>query len=101
MTRKFKDHPNAQACVIESEDGYKALQSYQTIVAEVDTEGWLRINTMEDPNTGKLSKTTGHHISWFLRELGIKYQPYQLAKQLYNDNAQMNVYTGEVIFNAR
>lgn len=94
MTRKFKDHPNAQACVIENEDGYKALQSYQTIVAEVDAEGWLRIN-------GLYSATTRKHIGWFVRELGIKYQPYQLAKQLYNDHAQMNVYTGEVIFNVR
>ena len=94
MMRKFKDHPNAQAWIIENEDGYKALQSYQTIVAEVDTEGWLHIN-------GLYSMTTRKHISWFLRELGINYQPYQLAKQLYGDNAQMNIYTGEVIFNVR
>lgn len=94
MMRKFKDHPNAQAWIIENEDGYKALQSYQTIVAEVDTEGWLHIN-------GLYSMTTRKHIGWFLRELGIKYQPYQLAKQLYGDNAQMNIYTGEVIFNVR
>ena len=87
MTRKFKDHPNAQAYVIENEDGYKALQSYQTIVATVDEEGWLHIN-------GLYSATTRKHIGWFMRELGFT---YQLAKQLYNDNAQMNIYTGEVI----
>ena len=87
MTRKFKDHPYAQACVIECDDGYKALQSYQTIVAEVDTEGWLHIN-------GLYSPTTIRHIGWFMRELGFT---YQLAKALYVDNKEMNIYTGEVI----
>ena len=87
MTRKFKDHPYALACVIECDDGYKALQSYQTIVAEVDTEGWLHIN-------GLYSPTTIRHIGWFMRELGFT---YQLAKALYVDNKEMNIYTGEVI----
>lgn len=87
MTRKFKDHPYAQACVIECDDGYKALQSYQTIVTEVDTEGWLHVN-------GLYSPTTIRHIGWFMRELGFT---YQLAKALYVDNKEMNIYTGEVI----
>ena len=96
MIMKFKDHPNAQAKMIINEDGSMELQSYETIVVKVDREGWLRIVTMRNPKTGELSMTTGHHISWFLRELGIKYQPYQLAKQLYFDNAEMNVGTGEI-----
>ena len=92
MTRKFTDHPYAQACVIECDDGYKALQSYETMIAEVDTEGWLKILTMHKPN-GELSHTTIRHLGWFMRELGFT---YQLAKALYIDNKEMNIETGEV-----
>ena len=93
MVRQFKDHPYAQACVIECEDGYKALQSYETMIAEVDPEGWLRILTMHKPN-GELSHTTIRHLGWFMRELGFT---YQLAKALFYDHKEMNIYTGEVI----
>lgn len=87
MTRKFKDHPHAQACIIECNDGYKALQSYETIVIEINPEGWLHVN-------GLYTMTTKRHMGWFMRELGFT---YQLAKQLYEDNKEMNIYTGEVI----
>ena len=93
MVRKFADHPYAQATVIEMPDGYKALVSYETTVVEIDSEGWLHVNTLCMP-CGKLSMTTIRHIGWFMRELGFT---YQLAKQLYNDNKEMNIYTGEVI----
>ena len=96
MVRKFKDHPYAQAQVIEQDNGYKALQSYDTMIAIVDTEGWLKILTLNNPNTGELSHTTIRHLGWFMRELGFT---YQLAKQLYYDNAEMNIKTGEVRFN--
>ena len=87
MTRKFADHPYAQAQVITYPDGTRMLQSYATIVAEVDNEGWLHIH-------GLYSMTTIRHIGWFMRELGLT---YQLAKQLYNDQKEFNIYTGEVI----
>lgn len=90
---KFKDHPYAQAQIEEFEmpcDGLaKILTSYSTVVATIDEEGWLHIN-------GLYSATTRKHIGWFMRELGFN---YQLAKQLYNDNAEMNIETGEVRFN--
>ena len=90
---KFKDHPYAQAQIEEFEipcDGLaKILVSYTTVVATIDTEGWLHIN-------GLYSATTRKHIGWFMRELGFN---YQLAKQLYNDNVEMNIKTGEVRFN--
>ena len=94
MVRKFKDHPYAQAQVIECDDGYKALQSYPTIIIEIDPEGWMKVLTMHNPNTGALSHTTIRHIGWFMRELGFT---FQLAKQLYYDRKEMNIYTGEVI----
>jgi len=87
MMRKFKDHPHAQAYITESLDGAQILVSYKTAVAEIDCEGWLRIN-------GLYSMTTRKHIGWFMRELGFT---YQLAKALYVDNKEMNIYTGEVI----
>ena len=87
MTRKFADHPYAQAQIISYYDGSQALQSYQTIVVEIDPEGWLKVN-------GLYSMTTIRHIGWFMRELGLT---YQLAKALYHDNKEYNIFTGEVI----
>ena len=85
--RRFSDHPCAQATIIEYTNGAKTLVSYSTPVVYVDEEGWLRVN-------GLYSMTTIKHIGWFMRELGFT---YQLAKQLYNDRKEMNIYTGEVI----
>lgn len=87
--RKFNDHKYAQAEIIEYSDGRKELISYVTPVIEIDVEGWLKVN-------GLYSATTRRHIGWFMRELGLT---YQLAKTLYGDNAEMNIYTGEVKFN--
>ena len=87
MTRKFKDHPYAQAQVNTYMDGSQALQSYQTIVITIDPEGWLHVN-------GLYSMTTIRHIGWFMQELGFT---YQLAKQLYKDRKEFNIYTWEVI----
>lgn len=85
--RKFNDHKYAQAQVVTYPDHSQALISYATTVVEIDPEGWLRVN-------GLYSRTTIRHISWFMRELGFT---YQLAKQLYWDRKEMNIYTGEVI----
>ena len=64
------------------------LVSYATPVAELDlSTGWLHIN-------GLYSMTTRRHIGWFMRELGNF--TYQLAKQLYEDNKEFNIRTGEV-----
>lgn len=89
-TRKFKDHPHAKAWILEHDSGEKVLVSYTTPVVTIDNEGWLHVN-------GLYSMTTIKHIGWFMRELGFT---YQLAKALYIDNKEMNIYTGEVIDNA-
>ena len=86
-TRKFKDHPYAKAWIITHHTGEQVLISYMTPVIEIDREGWLHVN-------GLYSMTTIKHIGWFMRELGFT---YQLAKQLYNDRKEFNIYTGEVI----
>lgn len=85
MIIKFTDHKYAQAHM-EPIHGGLALYSYTTRVAEV-RDGWLRI-------FGLFSMTTRRHIGWFMRELG-KFN-YQLAKQLYEDDKEFNIYTGEV-----
>jgi len=85
MMIKFENHKSAQTYMEPIQNGL-ALYSYTTKVAEVK-DGWLRIN-------GLYSMTTRKHIGWFMQELGFT---YQLAKQLYNDRKEMNIYTGEVV----
>lgn len=85
--RRFSDDPNAQATINEYSDGSKTLVSYITEVVKIDHEGWLHVR-------GLYSMTTIKHIGWFMRELGLS---YQLAKKLYNDRKEFNIYTGEVI----
>lgn len=86
MTRKLKAMPYAQAWVGEGDNGMKVLRSYETIVAVVNPEGWLEI-------FGLYSATTRKHISAFMRELGLT---YQMAKAIYENKEEMNIYTGEV-----
>lgn len=85
-SRKFNDHKYAQAQINTYANGSRALQSYNTIVVEIDPEGWLKVN-------GLFSMTTIRHIGWFMRELGFT---YQLAKALYYDHKIFNIETGEV-----
>ena len=85
--RKFADHQYAQAQIITYSDHSQELVSYTTTVITIDSEGWLHVN-------GLYSMTTIRHIGWFMRELGFT---YQLAKQLYMDQKDFNIYTGEVI----
>ena len=85
-SRKFTDHKYAQAQINTYPDGTQALQSYSTIVVEIDPEGWLKVN-------GLYSMTTIRHIGWFMRELGFT---YQWAKALYYDRKVFNIETGEV-----
>ena len=92
MIIKFTDHKYAQAHM-EPIHGGLALYSYTTKVAELK-DNWLRIITMENPSTGKLSHTTIRHIGWFMREIGGF--TYQLAKALYYDRKVFNIETGEV-----
>lgn len=85
MIRKFNEHPNAQAWVIEHENGDKRLVSYNTTVCAIYGD-WLVVY-------GLFSATTRKHIGWFMRELGLD---YQLAKALYEMGYTMNIKTGEI-----
>ena len=78
-------HKYAQACVNYFSDGPIELQSYATRIISITPEGWLSC-------TGTYSMTTIKHIGWFMRDHGFT---YQLAKQMYLDNKEFNIYTGE------
>ena len=79
-------HKYASTYVRIFDDNTVQLVSYVTTVIEITPDGWLHVN-------GLYSMTTIRHIGWFMRELGFT---YQLAKQLYEDNKEFNIYTGEV-----
>lgn len=83
---KFNDHKSASACINYYADGTIALQSYNTIVAEINPAGWLKVN-------GLYSMTTRKHIGWFMRHFNFT---YQLAKQIFEDDKIFNIHTGEV-----
>ena len=85
LTKAVAGHEYAQAREFFFEDGTVELQSYTTLVISITPEGWLHC-------TGLYSMTTIKHIGWFMRERGLT---YQLAKQLYLDNKEFNVYSGE------
>lgn len=78
-------HKYASTYVRIFDDDTIQLVSYTTTVIEITPEGWLSV-------TGLYSMTTIKHIGWFMRERGMT---YQLAKQLYKDNKEYNIYTGE------
>ncbi len=79
-------HEYAQARENFFDDGTVQLQSYSTIIIEIDPEGWLHV-------TGLYSMTTIKHIGWFMRSRGLT---YQLAKKMLYDHKDYNVRTGEV-----
>ena len=78
-------HKYAQAQEIFYDDNTVKLVSYNTTVIVISPDGWLRCN-------GLYSATTIKHIGWFMRERGFT---YYLAKQMYLDHKEFNVYTGE------
>lgn len=89
---KFADHRYAQCYMRHYEAGTTALISYNTCVAVVDDEGWLRVN-------GLYSMTTRKHLGWFAKELsrvfGINLT-YSDLRDLYTSGDMLNLLTGEV-----
>lgn len=83
--KPMANHPYANAHVRIWDDDTVELVSYTTIIIRITPEGWLSV-------TGLYSMTTIKHIGWFMRERGFT---YQLAKQLYLDNKEFNINTGE------
>lgn len=91
--KKLSRMPYAQAHVEIDAAGNIHLISYVTLVCTITADGWLTC-------TGTYSRTTLKHIGAFMREYvqwpnGECGDAYT-AKQCYEGNYRMNVYTGEV-----
>ena len=88
IVKVLKSMPYAQAHIRVCDNGSVHLFSYETMVAEIDKDGWLRIY-------GLFSQTTRRHISAFMKE----YTPctYSTAKQIYQDDMVLNIKTGEIV----
>lgn len=86
--RTLEKMPYANAKVYVGEEGNIALQSYNTVVAVIDPEGWLTVN-------GTYSATTRKHISAFMHEYGKGYNYYD-AKSAYLNSYELNLNTGEM-----
>ena len=85
ITKTNNGHKYASTFVRIYDDNTVEMVSYTTTVIVIDPQGWLRCN-------GLYSATTIKHIGWFMRERGFT---YYLAKQMYVDGKEFNVYTGE------
>lgn len=85
-TMKIAGHESAQVCINLYNDGSIALQSYATIVAEINKDGWMKIN-------GLYSATTRKHLGWFGKMYGVSYQE---IKSFYINDYIYNINTGEV-----
>lgn len=83
MTR-FAGHEHA-AAYYDTFDHHRYLVSYSTIIMGVSRDGWMYIN-------GLYSATTRKHIGWFMK---LYNSSYQFAKQLYENNKEYNIWTGE------
>lgn len=84
----LKGHESAQAQVV-TENGISVLVSYTTVVARLDSEGWLTVN-------GLYSMTTRRHIKWFLEEY-CNGTWFSVARDVcVKDNMRYNIHTGEV-----
>ena len=85
ITKTNNGHNYASTYVRIYDDNTVEMVSYTTTVIKITPEGWLSV-------TGLYSMTTIKHIGWFMRERGFT---YQLAKQMYLDNKEFNINTGE------
>ena len=85
--KKLTKMPYAQAHV-EIRENAIVLFSYVTLVAAIDTDGWLTVY-------GLHSQTTRKHIGAFCKEYANC--DYQTAKQIYNDGYKFNIHTGEIV----
>lgn len=88
MQKKLAKMPYAQAHVNVDEYGAITLVSYTTEVITIDPQGWLTC-------TGTYSQTTRKHISAFMAEY--TNLTYKTAKDAYENNYTINIYTGEII----
>jgi hypothetical protein len=86
--KPLEGHESAQAQVV-TRDGISALISYNTVVAQLDSEGWLTVNAL-------YSMTTRKHIGWFLKEYCNGTWFSVVRDVCVKDHMRYNIHTGEV-----
>lgn len=91
--KKLNRMPYAQAHVEIDNEGNIFLFSYFTLVAFLDSKGWLEVY-------GLFSMTTRKHIGAFMKEY-VKYPngesgDYTDAKRCFDRRQRFNIYTGEI-----
>ena len=95
VDRGLRYHPYAQCGVTWSHDGKTELfVSYETIVCEINTDGWFHLN-------GEWSTTTSKQIGWFLYEWCVDHSHrrdlcnYRYVRDLYRKGLDVNLYNGD------
>ena len=87
VNEKLDHMPYAQAGIIYKPGNVIMLVSYETIVCEIN-DGWLHCY-------GTFSQTTAKHIGAFMKQFGNGLS-YHNAKRCYENNEELNIYTGEI-----
>lgn len=85
VNERLANMPCAQAGILKRKDGLQ-LVSYETIVCEIIND-WLHVY-------GMFSRSTGKHISAFLKQFAPRFGYYD-AKRCAENDIEINVNTGE------
>ena len=93
VDRGLKDHPYSQCGIIRKEDAILFV-SYETIVCEIDNDGYFNLR-------GEFSTTTSKQISWFLYEWCRDYShrhdlcSYSFLRDKYRKGIDVNLWNGD------
>ena len=93
VDRGLKYHPYAQCGVIRNSVG-TLFVSYETIVCDIDNDGWFNLH-------GEYSTTTSKQITWFLREWMEENShrrdicQYRYLRDKYRKGIDVNLWTGD------
>ena len=93
VDRGLKDHSYSQCGIIRTEDSILFV-SYETIVCEIDNNGYFNLR-------GEFSTTTSKQISWFLREWAHDYShrydlcSYSFLRNKYRKGIDVNLWNGD------
>ena len=92
VDKRLKNHPGAQAGIVQMEDGNTLLYSYATLAARIDENGFLFIRCT-------CSHSTCNHIRWFIDEYApnFRHMSFQTMKKLQAACEGININTGEII----
>ena len=96
VERRLKGHPAAQCGIIHADDDKRTILfvSYETIVCEIDKDGFFHLN-------GIFSRTTSKQISWFLSEWCHDYShrrdlcDYTFLRKQWEKGLDVNLWNGD------